>query len=99
MPRRNGLNPLAGSAAADEFMKQVAALQDDAIQLGLAGKRLAGDTAHRATEMAQDYYRRGRTRMTDVEKAVEKKVRDYPVRSILLAAGIGYLLARLLGRR
>ncbi|HEV3417029.1 MAG TPA: hypothetical protein VG056_09460 [Pirellulales bacterium] len=99
MPRRNGLNPLAGSPATDEFLKRAAALQDDAIQLGVASKRLAGDAAHRATEMAQDYYRRGRTRAGNVEKAVEDNVRAHPVRSILMAAGIGFLLAMLLGRR
>jgi ElaB/YqjD/DUF883 family membrane-anchored ribosome-binding protein len=80
-------------------MSRAAALQDDAIQLGVAGKRLAGETAHRATEMAQDYYRRGRTRASDVEKAVEENVRAHPFRSILMAAGIGFLLAKLLGRR
>jgi ElaB/YqjD/DUF883 family membrane-anchored ribosome-binding protein len=96
MPRRNGakIRP-----AADEFRKLAATLRDDAFELGVAGRRLAGDALHQAGETAQDYYRQGRAQMSEFEQALEDIVRAYPIRSVCIAAAAGFLLARLLVRR
>jgi ElaB/YqjD/DUF883 family membrane-anchored ribosome-binding protein len=99
MPRRNGLDSLNAGPAADGFRKRAAALRDDAIEFGVAGRRLAEDALSRAGETAQDYYRQGRERMLDLERALEDLVRAYPLRSLCLAAGAGFLLARLVTRR
>jgi ElaB/YqjD/DUF883 family membrane-anchored ribosome-binding protein len=96
MPRRNGakIRP-----AAEEFQKRAATLRDDALELGLAGRRLAGDALHQAGETAQDYYRQGRAHMSEFERALEDLVRAYPIRAVCVAAAAGFLLARLLTRR
>jgi ElaB/YqjD/DUF883 family membrane-anchored ribosome-binding protein len=85
--------------AADEFRKRAATLRDDALELGVAGRRLAGDALHQAGETAQNYYREGRARAIEFEGALEELVRAYPIRSACVAAAAGFLLARLLVRR
>jgi ElaB/YqjD/DUF883 family membrane-anchored ribosome-binding protein len=99
MPRRNGSNPVSATPAAVEFRKRAATLRDDAVELGMAGKRLAEDALYQAGETAQDYYRQGRTRVLDFERALEDIVRAYPIRSLCVAAAAGFLLARLIARR
>ncbi|HEY2148965.1 MAG TPA: hypothetical protein VGH32_13575 [Pirellulales bacterium] len=85
--------------AADEFRKQVATLRDDALELGSAGRRLAGDALHEASQTARVYYRQGRESAFEFERALEELVRAYPIRSVCVAAVAGFLLARLLVRR
>jgi ElaB/YqjD/DUF883 family membrane-anchored ribosome-binding protein len=99
MPRRNGSESLNVGPAAVEFRKRAATLRDDAVEFGMAGRRLAEDALHRAGETAQDYYRHGRARMLDLERALEGVVRAYPIRSLCLAAGAGFLIGRLFMRR
>ena|SRR5438270_5564682 len=99
MPRRNGSESLNVGPAADEFRKRAAVLRDDAVEFGAAGRRLAEDALSRAGETAQDYYRQGRKRMLDLERALEDVVRAYPIRSLCAAACAGFLLARLIMRR
>jgi ElaB/YqjD/DUF883 family membrane-anchored ribosome-binding protein len=96
MPRRNGAKM---RPAAEEFRKRATTLRDDALELGTAGRRLAGDALHQAGEAAQDYYREGRARATEFERALEELVRAYPIRSVCIAAAAGFVLARLLVRR
>jgi ElaB/YqjD/DUF883 family membrane-anchored ribosome-binding protein len=99
MPRRNGSNPVTSRQAAGEFRKRAAVLKDDAVELGHAGKHLAGEAIGRVRQSAQDYYRQGWTQARAIETGVEDYVRANPIRSLLMAAGAGYLLAKLLGRR
>jgi ElaB/YqjD/DUF883 family membrane-anchored ribosome-binding protein len=96
MPRRNGAKM---RPAADEFRKRAVILRDDALELGSAGRRLAGDALHQAGETAHVYYREGRARALEFERSLEELVRAYPIRSVCIAAAAGFLLARLLIRR
>src|SRR5947209_19558779 len=99
MPPRNGSQSLHVGPAADEFRKRAATLRNDAIEFGMAGRRLAEDAFSRVSDTTQDYYRQGRARMLDLERALEDVVRAYPIRSLCVAAGAGFLLARLVFRR
>jgi ElaB/YqjD/DUF883 family membrane-anchored ribosome-binding protein len=85
--------------AGDEFRKRAATLRHGALELGVAGRQLAGDALHQARETAQNYYREGRARAIEFERALEKLVRAYPIRSVCVAAAAGFLLARRLVRR
>jgi len=74
--------------------RRATALKDDAIDLGAAGKRLAGEALHQATESAQYLYEQGRTRVVDFEESLEESIRAYPIRSVFIAFGVGYLFGR-----
>jgi ElaB/YqjD/DUF883 family membrane-anchored ribosome-binding protein len=99
MPRRNGSNPIGSGPAAEEFRRRAATLRDDALELGHASRQLAGETIGRVKRSAQDYYRRGSSQARAIETAVEDYVRAYPIRSLLMAAAAGFILAKLLSRR
>jgi ElaB/YqjD/DUF883 family membrane-anchored ribosome-binding protein len=99
MPRRNGSNQIGSGRAAEEFRKRASTLKDDALELGHASRQLAGETIERVKHSAQDYYRRGSSQARAIESAVEDYVRAYPIRSMLIAAAAGFILAKLLSRR
>ena len=99
MPRRNGSNPIGSGQAAEEFRKRAAALKDGALDLGSAGRQLAGETIQRVKHSAQHYYRRGTGQARAFETKVEDYVRSRPIRSLLIAAATGFVLAKLLRRR
>ena len=50
-------------------------------------------------ENASDYYQQGRDNVQGVASTVEQYVRERPVRSVLIAAGIGVLFGRFWMRR
>jgi ElaB/YqjD/DUF883 family membrane-anchored ribosome-binding protein len=52
-----------------------------------------------ARHAARDLYRRGKERAVAMEKGFEGVVKDRPVQSVLIAAGIGALIGFLVSRR
>lgn len=48
---------------------------------------------------AQDKIEGGRKRVQQIEKSFEDMIRDNPVRSVLIAAGVGLTVSIVLGRR
>jgi ElaB/YqjD/DUF883 family membrane-anchored ribosome-binding protein len=96
MPRRNGST---SGQAAEEFRRHATALKDSARDLSSAGRQLAGETIERVKHSAQHYYRRGTGQARAIETKVEDYVRARPIRSLLIAASGGFLLAKLFGRR
>ena len=53
------------------------------------------DTARQVSETASAYYEQGREKMGEVEHYLEDTIRTKPLQSILLAAGVGLLVALL----
>ncbi len=50
-------------------------------------------------EKAAEYYEQGRDKVHDVACACKQFVRERPLRSVLIAVGIGWLLGRFWKRR
>lgn len=48
---------------------------------------------------AQEYYEQGRGRARDMKQSLEHRIQDKPIRSLLIAAGVGMLLGILWKRR
>jgi len=51
------------------------------------------DTAQQVSKTASDYYEQGREQLEDVGQSLEEYIREKPVQSVLMAAGLGMLLA------
>jgi ElaB/YqjD/DUF883 family membrane-anchored ribosome-binding protein len=51
-----------------------------------------------AQQVATEYYQQGREGLVDLQRTVEAQIREKPVQSLLIAAGVGLLLG-LLWRR
>ena len=83
------------------------AVSRDAGQLGQDVKALAADKAaqlrdqatqyyQQGRDQAQQYYEQGRQAVQEYEQNLEEYIREKPLQSVLIAAGVGALLGILL---
>jgi ElaB/YqjD/DUF883 family membrane-anchored ribosome-binding protein len=64
-----------------------------------AVKRLATDSVDAVRETASEFIDQGRAKAQEVSESMEDRVRDEPVKSVLIAAGIGFVLGMFFTRR
>ena len=50
-------------------------------------------------DAARDYLERGKDKAIEVEEGLEQLIQDHPIRSVLIAAGVGALIGALVCRR
>ena len=88
-------------AAAGELARRAGAwMHTDAVQaLGKITKNLAEDTMGLLGSNASDYYQQGLQKAQSLEKSIEKTIRENPLQSMAVAAGVGLLLGMLWRRR
>ena len=82
-----------------EFQKKATELGHDVKDLGGIGGKLATDTAHIAEERISEYYKEGIKKAKGLEGNLETEIRKNPIRSLLVATGVGLLLGALWHRR
>lgn len=68
-------------------------------EMGQMAREAAKARFDQAREAASDYYQRAKDKAMEWEEGMEDYVREKPVRSLLIAAGVGLLLGILLRRR
>ena len=78
-----------------EFHKKASELGHDVKDLSAIGGELAADTAHVAEERISGYYRDGIKKAQGLEENLETEIRKNPIRSLMIAAGVGLLLGAL----
>ena len=74
--------------ATDEFREKAARVGEDIRELGSVAK-----------ETATAYYEQGVEKAKEFENTMEARIRDNPVQSVCIAAGVGFLAGFLIGRR
>ncbi|HEY5314414.1 MAG TPA: hypothetical protein VIK18_17910 [Pirellulales bacterium] len=67
--------------------------------MGHQAREMAHDAMDQARESAGELYAQGRERVSGAAASVEQCIRDQPLRSLLVAAGIGCLLGAIWVRR
>ena len=72
----------------DEFREKAAQVGEDIRELGTVTRKAAAE-----------YYEQGLDKAKDIEKNVETRIREHPLQSVGIAAGVGFLAGFLLGRR
>lgn len=82
-----------------DFQKKASELGRDVKDLGMIGGELAADTAHMAEERISEYYKAGMKKAKGLEENIETEIRKNPMRSLLVAAGVGLLLGAVWRRR
>ncbi len=82
-----------------EFQKKASDIGHDVKDLGMIGGKLASDTAHAAEERISEYYEEGMEKAKKLEGNLETEIRKNPIRSLMIAAGVGLLLGALWRRR
>ena len=82
------------ATTSDRLEKQTMKVKKDLQQLGAAAKDVAEDQLEQIGDIASEYYDQQRDKIHGVACACEQYVRERPLRSVLMAAGIGWLLGR-----
>ena len=96
----------ATNRVTDSLRSQASAVRDTAEAareqlhtMGHQATEMAHDAMDQARESASELYAQGRERVSGAASSVEQCIRDQPLRSLLVAAGIGCLLGALWVRR
>ena len=87
------------STTSDRIGAQANELSEDLKEMGATVKDAAQEKLRDARQHATEYYEQGRDNAHGVLCNFEQYVRDRPVKSILIAAGIGVLFGRFWMRR
>lgn len=83
----------------DELKSKAADLGRDAKDFGVITGSLAADAARLAEERVAGYYQEGVKKAKVLGASLEGRIRENPVRSLVIATGVGLLLGKLLRRR
>ncbi len=83
------------STTSDQLGKQANEVTEDLQRMGGAVRDAAHAELGQASEKAAEYCQQGREKLRCVGCACEQFVRERPLGSVLMAAGIGWLLGRL----
>jgi ElaB/YqjD/DUF883 family membrane-anchored ribosome-binding protein len=78
--------------------KEALAVKQDLQEMGEAVRDGAQETLAQMGERASAYYEQGREKAHGIACACEQYLRERPLQSVLMAAGVGWLLGRF-GRR
>ena len=85
----------ANGSPADQLRKKATQVGQDIRELGTVAKDVAA-------EKVDHWYKEGRETVIQFEKTVENRIREYPLQSVMIAAGAGFLagyLVSLVSRR
>ena len=87
------------ATTSDQLGKQAKEVTEDVQKMGGTVRDAAQEKLGQVGEKASEYYELGRDKAHGVACACEQFVRQRPLRSVLLAAGIGWVLGRFWMRR
>ena len=87
------------STTGDRLVAQAKEVSEDLKEMADIVRNAAQEKIGQVSENAAEYVEQGRDKVHDVAGACEQYVRERPLRSILIAAGIGLLLGRFWTRR
>lgn len=83
----------------ERLADRAATIANDVHEVGDAAKRVASDSVDAIRNTAHQYLAEGRARARDLGGSVQERVQQKPVKSLLVAAGIGFLLGAIWIRR
>jgi len=88
-----------GQKMRSDFEETVGKAKDVGAEKLQKVKDYAGEKLHRIGETATDYYHQGLEKAKGWEHGMESYIREKPISSILIAAGVGVFLGFLWTRR
>ena len=87
------------STSSDRFGKQALDVKKDLQEMGETVKEAAQEQLGQVREKASEYCEQGRDKVHGIACACEQFLRERPVGSVLMAAGVGWLVGRFWRRR
>ena len=82
------------SSTSDQIGKQAKEVTEDLQKMGGTVRDAAQEELGKLGEKAAEYCEQGRDKVHGIACACEQYLRERPLRSVLMAAGIGWLLGR-----
>ena len=82
------------STTSDRLGKQAGEVTKDLQEMGGIVRDAAQEKLGQVRENASEYFEQGRDKVHDVVGTFEQFVRQQPFKSVLIAAGVGWLLGR-----
>jgi ElaB/YqjD/DUF883 family membrane-anchored ribosome-binding protein len=76
-----------------------ATIAQDFNEVGDAAKRVATDSVEAVRDTANQYLEQGRSRAKSIGESMQSKVQEQPVKSLLIASAVGFLLGAFWIRR
>lgn len=73
----------------------VTSLKEEFENIGRVGAKLADQSFDQVREGVKGYYQKGQQKFTQVEGMLENAILAHPLRSLAIAAGVGFLVAKL----
>lgn len=96
MSRMEDSGEQAGDAGTAETIRNKAKEVGEQLRdLGHQAREAAQAQYERLREHASEYYETGRERAKEWEQSLESYVREQPIKSLLIAAGVGVILGAL----
>jgi len=87
------------SSTTDRLEKQAKEVTEDLQKMGGTIREAAQEKLGQVGERASEYCEQGRDKVHGIACACEQFIRQKPLTSVLLAAGVGLLLGRFWNRR
>jgi ElaB/YqjD/DUF883 family membrane-anchored ribosome-binding protein len=78
---------------------RASAVADDFHEVGDAARQMANHSVAAVRDTAMQYLDEGRSRVRHLGDEIESRVTERPMKSLLVAAGIGFLLGAIWTRR
>ena len=99
--KRNGkaTRPPSERPANARPRRKARTVTQDLQELGGMAREMAQEKVAQLRASASDYYEEGRDTVQQVERGFEQYIREQPLKSILIAAGVGLVLGGLWMRR
>ena len=82
------------STTSDQLGKQAMEVTKDLQKMGGIVRDAAQEKLGQVRENATEYYEQGRDKVHDLVGSVEQFVQQQPFKSVMIAAGVGWLLGR-----
>jgi len=86
------------SGPTNRLQQKAGDLRHDLEELGTAARDAAQERLENLRHTATDYLEQGRERVNQMEQQLETQIREQPLRSLLIASGIGFLCGVLMRR-
>jgi ElaB/YqjD/DUF883 family membrane-anchored ribosome-binding protein len=80
------------SVASEKNQKTASLSRNDVEQLGKATKDLASHSLNEVKKTASEYLEKSQEKAKEIESRVEDQIQLNPVRTILIAASVGFLI-------
>jgi ElaB/YqjD/DUF883 family membrane-anchored ribosome-binding protein len=79
-------------AGMDQMREKSTDVKQSLQEMGSAAKQIAQQQYEGVRDTVVDYYDQGREKAMEFEQSLEKRIRERPISSVLVATGIGFLL-------